>query len=1007
MRITNFLGLYQAASAYKLPPGAATEQFNVMSLIPGQLTVRGGMKTILKVTNRLLEMWGLSVGSGKTDTVLAFDDAGYLLEIKNLVGTETTVSKKLTTLRPEFPVSFCQGRRGEVYIYQGYGQPGLVRGSDGTLRPVGLGAPAAMPGITIDSSPSFYVARIDLTDVGNGYNLTPSVYIGPPPGQSGAIVSSSAGGTSHQAIDLLGDTSSYLLQSPIDPVVVGGRQAKAIARIGNAQVSEVEVTDGGTGYTSTPCVQFRDQPGLAVTGTGAAAALKLKKGFAAGDPETGVVFWEIFEWPVNYWMCLSEYRREGNGVIVPATGGKGSGAKVIFFFPEAFWGKIKCYNAGDGTDLADYTITAQVYDFGSGYEAGDEIVATLHTAAGFSAGYENGPNCSTTARCQLKARGYCISDPSCPDKLTISETNTYKQRQIDPKPANAGRGYMTPPTFTTDDGDTFKTEVDCYGRITKLLLENPNKTYLFPPKLLNTDGEVGGARGLAIMRPTLRGKYQCYYRWVNANVPATSGGPVRSSLSPVNEVDCGDHAAKLTWRLTDPKPTWATGAELWRSTGDQAITLFRVTTILDPAQPFEDKLSDYDLTDVNRDGFEAMPILLDDGSLNANRFGVASPDFSIGIVFQDRKLLMGDTTGKEPNTIAYSEADEPESMPETNRLILQTNVRDTDYITAGIPYAGAVLVMQSRHCNRLNWVNNPAMNATTALVAYRGCVNQRCWDIYLGDAYVFDDFGLYKINEQGQVESLFDALSTMVMTNTDASLPTIDFSKRKWFFVRADRNLGVIRIHVCFDGDEGDHPTRQIVYDVDTKTAWMEGYPSQFLCSASIRGADGQLTHVTASVAKSNGEAGIVQFAQGLTDDGAPIPWAWKSGNLAFITDESAKNGDQQNSRTVSVIHRTAVTKCLLYLQLFYNNSTKPRGNVAERIRGVGFIADNESPQSYIDLARDDGESNGVARAVFAGRTIRDFGGSDAHVAVRLFGQQDDAGPVILHGIEVMGVEGE
>jgi len=1010
MKISNFLGLYQAASAYKLPPGAATEQFNVMSLIPGQLTVRGGMKTILSVANKLLEMWGLSVGSGSTDTVMAFDDAGNILEITNLVGTEATVSQKRTALRPEFPVSFCQGRRGEVYIYQGHGNQGLVRSRDGSLRPVGLAAPATKPVIAIDSSPSFYVARIDLTDVGNGYHLPPSVYIGPPPGQSGALVSSTAGGGSPKAIDLTPLSSIFLIDSPIDPVVVGGRQAKAIARIGNAQISEVEVTDGGTGYTSTACVQFRDQPGLAVTGTGAAAALKLKKGFAAGDPDTGAIFWEIFEYPLYYWLCLSEYTREGNGVIVPATGGKGGGAKVIFMFPDAFWGKFKCYPAGDGTDLANYTITAQVYDFGSGYEPGDEIVATLHTASGFMAGYLNGPNCNTTATCQLRARGYCISDPRCPDKLTISQLNTYKQRQIDPLPANAGKGYMTPPVFTTEDGDTINTEVDCYGRITKLLLEQPNKTYLFAPKLLNTEGDVGGARGLAIMRATLRGKYQCYYRWVNAGVSKDAGGPVLSSLSPVNEVNCGDHAAKLTWRIPDPKPEWATGTELWRSTSNQAITLFRVTTLLDATLPFEDTLSDYDLTDVNRDGFLALPILLDDGSLNANRFGVASTDFSVGIVFQDRTLLAVDTTGKRPNTIMYSEADEPESMPETNELVLQTNVRDTDYITSMIPYAGAVLVMQARHCNRLNWVNNPAMNATTSLVAYRGCLNQRCWDIYMGEAYVFDDFGLYKINEHGHTESLFDALDTMVRTNTDSSLPTIDFSKRKWFFLRADRNYSVIRIHVCFTGDEGEFPTRQIVYDPDTKTSWLEGYPSQFFSATEIRGADGQITQITASVGKLSAKPGVVQFGQGLTDDGTPVSWSWKSGNFAFITDETAKNGDQQNSRTVSVIHRTTLSKCMLYLQLFYNNSTTPRKNVAGRDRGVGFIADQTQPQSYVNLEinpHQEGDSNGVARAVFAGRTIRDFSGSDAHVAVKLFGQQDDSGPVILHGIEVMGVEGE
>ena len=1011
MKINKWLGLIQAASPYAVPPGAATEQVNAMSLTPGQLTVRGGMKTMFETQDKLHSMWGLSVGPGQSDLILGVSDRGFLWKYKGAGTGEASFIDSKDFLGDQ-PVSFCQGRRGEVYLYQGYGQPGMVMGANGFTRPVGLQAPTEKPGITIDSSASYYVARIDLTDVGNGYHLPPSVYIGPPPGQSGA---SAAGPTTNPEGSVIPPWAAALTMSPVGtpyetPYTGPGRQAKAISRIGTAQVSEVEVTDGGEGYTSTPCVQFRDQPGLAVTGTGAAAALKLKKGFAQGDPDTGVVFWDIFEMPYYWWMCFDEYERQGNGFIVPATGGKGSGAKAIFIFPDSFWRRYKCPGPdADGTDLTDITVTVQVYDFGTGYQPGDEIVATMHVASGFVSGTYSptgnlGPNCSTTSKCQLKARGYCITDPKCPDKLTIIETNTFKQRQIDPVPANAGKGYMTPPTFTLEDGDVLQTEVDCYGRITKLLLQNQYKTYLFPPKLLNTDGDVGGAKGLAIMRAKFRGRYQCYYRWVNSSVPATEGGPICSSLSPVNEVDCGDRAAKLTWTIPGKPPLWADSVELWRSTSEQAITLFRVASLKANVKTFEDKLSDYDLTGVTREGFEAMPILLEDGSLNANRFGVASTDFAVGVVFQDRTFLAVDTTGKRPNTIMYSEADEPEAMPETNELILQTNLRDTDYITALIPYAGALLVMQSRHCNRLNYVTSPAMDATTSLVAYRGCLNQRCWDIYQGDAYVFDDFGLYQINEQGHVQHLFAPIETMGRTNTDKSLPTIDFSKRKWFFVRSDRNLSVIRIHVSFHGDEGEFPTRQLVYDPGSKSFWTEEYPTKFSCAAEIRDADGSVTPITAS------ESGVVKFGQGLTDDGTPVSWSWKTGNMAFVTDETAKNGGSQNPRTVSVVHRTTDSQCFLHLGLHYNNSKTPRANVARRDRGVGFVADETEPRSSADMQLNkhaDGESNGLARAVFAGKTIVDFAGADAHIAVRLFGQQTEAGPVIIHSVDVQGVEGE
>ena len=56
----------------------------------------------------------------------------------------------------EHSVAFSQGRRNEVYVYQGYGARGLVyRASSGKWREVGMDPPGSAPGITIDATPSF------------------------------------------------------------------------------------------------------------------------------------------------------------------------------------------------------------------------------------------------------------------------------------------------------------------------------------------------------------------------------------------------------------------------------------------------------------------------------------------------------------------------------------------------------------------------------------------------------------------------------------------------------------------------------------------------------------------------------------------------------------------------------------------------------------------------------------------------------------------------------------
>jgi hypothetical protein len=311
------------------------------------------------------------------------------------------------------------------------------------------------------------------------------------------------------------------------------------------------------------------------------------------------------------------------------------------------------------------------------------------------------------------------------------------------------------------------------------------------------------------------------------------------------------------------------------------------------------------------------------------------------------------------------------------------------------------MVMQSRHCHRLNFVNRPELDATSSLVAYRGCLNQRCWDIWLGTAYIADDCGFYTLDPQGQVEDISAAISTLFRTNTDPTQPTIDFAKREWFFVRADKDQGLIRFHVSFTGDEGTFPTRQIVYDPDSKTYWLEQYPYVFSAATQVRASDGSIQMVTAS------EEALHIFSVGLTDDGIPVDYSFRTGHMAYETDETAKNGGQQQSRNVSVVYRPTDSSSVLKLANYYNGSNTPRANVAMRDRGVGFVHQTDEPAATVDMVKlphQEAESHGVAKALFAGKTITDFYGSDSHVSIKLYGQQTDAGPVVIHQIDVAGV---
>jgi hypothetical protein len=359
----------------------------------------------------MVELWGLSTGTAKTDIILGQGENGDIVQFDE--GIETT--KLAGQFTGDHPVAFSQGRRGEVYIYQGYGKRGLVRDSSGTVRPVGLDAPKDKPEITIDTTASYYVARVDIIDAGNGYNLPPAVSIAAPP--------------------------------------AGGKQATALSRISDARVSETEMVSNGAGYTKVPCVTFTDTPNGPATGTGVAATIELEAGHAKGDPETGIVYWEISELPTWFWLCLANYGREGQGIIVTAQGGSGSGAQAIFWLSDGPYNGNCLDQNSDGTELENLGVRVQVYDFGSGYKPEDVVVAQIHVANAFSSGWGgNGPDCRTYQQCQLKAEGVTRYAPSAPDITSISDANPYKQRKINTTVTNGGSGYLTPPIFTTEDG---------------------------------------------------------------------------------------------------------------------------------------------------------------------------------------------------------------------------------------------------------------------------------------------------------------------------------------------------------------------------------------------------------------------------------------------------------------------------------------------------------------------------------------------------------------------------
>ena len=964
-------------------------------------------------------------------------------------------------------VTFSQGRRGEVYVYQGYGNRGMVYSpSLNTWREVGVDAPTVAPTIAASGTVRYYVARIDIDDIGSGYNRPPAVVITP----NGAAPATAA---------------------------------TATTRLQDGSLRSIDMTAHGKGYSETPSVTLNDSGAV---GSGLNFSVNLQSGGPGGNPAAGIVYWEIVSQPPDSalevinnaagYLCtassspMSQVTTDGFTCwVANAQGGTGTGAKVRL----ELLGLVAAGAAGDPPCCDQAQVSAitsdngiGVHDFGTGYSPTDEVTVTVAFTRSRLTG---GPNCASSELiCPLVLKGYGREHKKTPKTLQqLSAASRNRSRPIASYTiSNAGTMYLRPPTVRyvaysgapADSGTEVETSVSAAGAVTAI---DPSGTlrderFLWPPSATELISNVGGGKARAVVRAHLRGKYQCYYRYVNDSVPEAEGGPLYSSLSPVTEVDCGDGTQHITWAYTASP---GRNVELWRTSANQATTLFRVAKIGGPGAfgSTTDSITDWELIDPDRTGFQAMPILLPNGELNANRFGVPPNNMAVGVMFQDRLWMGVDTSGVQPNALRFSEADEPESMPDVNEIILQTNLRDTDYITALIPYAGALIVAQSRHCHRLTYVAQPLADLATYMLAYRGCYNQRCWDIYDGKIYAMDDQGVYSLDPQGNVEDLSLGIFDYWVNKIDPSL-------RKWFYVRADKRMGVLRVGIAVKGDGSTKfPTRQLVYSFDFKTWWEERYPTELTAASEVRTNDGgvRLVFGTSGGHLRQLNAGLTDLAEGaiatvtitnrgrgyrqppvitasggngaefecaIDTDGSitgiviknpgakytngsltiaapaaggsqatatytvttgevPVYWCFKSGCFEYTTDTQDKRAGEVQNRQCSVTYQPTAQQCNLNLKAFYNNARYPRSNVVRRDRGTGFVHSDEVPAAVLNMqsnAMQDTEAHGVARALFAGRALDDMLGSDRHVSIALSGKQDAAGPVALHNLDIYGV---
>jgi hypothetical protein len=322
-----------------------------------------------------------------------------------------------------------------------------------------------------------------------------------------------------------------------------------------------------------------------------------------------------------------------------------------------------------------------------------------------------------------------------------------------------------------------------------------------------------------------------------------------SDLSPIADIDAGpnesrSHSSELQWSIPGATPPpRADMVELWRTSADQSLVFYRVEAYGLPEPNGitivgKDTLTDEQLFDPERAHYAALPVVLPNGSVNAYRFGKPRSDMSVGVAFQDRLWMGVSTSGKDTNTLFYSEFDEFESLPDVNELPIQNNQKSTDVLTALVPFGSLLLAMQHSHAYAVAYNTDPAVDATIQMMAHRGCLHQRAWDIHENVLYAADESGIYTLSRNGEVK--------------DISLPVRDFfvsellnySKRETFFLQVDPRTHILRFFCTLQEQSTDTPSIALCFDIQAGTWWSESYPNSFVSACTGRPGDTRVTTI-------------------------------------------------------------------------------------------------------------------------------------------------------------------
>ena len=412
--------------------------------------------------------------------------------------------------------------------------------------------------------------------------------------------------------------------------------------------------------------------------------------------------------------------------------------------------------------------------------------------------------------------------------------------------------------------------------------------------------------------------YYCAYRFVDSN-----GQP--SSLSPITTFAAtAKHSFDWSGISSSSQSSThgVTTTQYFRSLAGDPSVLYQVSLSFSGGHA-TDSVSDDSLLGAAI----ILPVLNDDGTLNANRFVPPPQDRAVAVPYADRYWYgVGGSGVAEWNRVYYSAIDEIESVPTQNAIDIVTAAGATDAMTAMIPYASALWIMYERHAYRLRTVADPAIDGSVRLAASRGAISQRSWIILHDVLYVMDEQGAYAIDGDGYRD--------LAKNNADWWVDgTIDMTKRALFFCSIEPVWKYVRFHVVRAADtDSNRCDTALCYDPDTDAWWWETYLGGLLgCTVvdtgtQLRsltgGTTGQLMLMGDEFAADqffSAPAGAVSCTGQNGYAASNYECSYKTG-IAQIPRRQDKDDDGKRQITIVFVPSTATT--WLYVEIFYDHRT-------------------------------------------------------------------------------------